>query len=137
MIILNHFIRWTSRLGDSQSINNRRIKIPKIPNTSQDILKEKISEVFNIISRVCANDVKPIHSDSSERYSKKAEGDIRYSIPSVIIVGIKNNITYNILAFQVFIVVRKKGKTTIGKIFSAKAIPNDIPERFNLFLNKK
>ena len=29
----------------------------------------------------------------------------------------------------------KKGKTTIGKIFSAKAIPNDIPDRFNLFLN--
>ena len=51
-------------------------------------------------------------------------------------VGIEKKMTYNILSFQDLIVVRKKGRSTIGYNFNAKATPKDKLEVLSLFLYK-
>jgi hypothetical protein len=136
MIILNHLIRFISRFGDDQSINNNSIRNPKKPSMIQEIFTEKISEVLTIISITLENAVFPPHSDSSTRYLKKAVGDNKYNINIEINIGRKNTIVYDILSFQDLIVVKKKGKRTMGYIFSANEIPSEKAEMFSLFLNK-
>ena len=90
--------------------------------------------MWHLISITLEKAVFPPHSDSSTRYLKKAVGDNKYSTNKEINIGRRNTIVYDILSFQDLIIVRKKGKRTMGYILSANEIPNEKAEMYSLFL---